>query len=202
MRAGLHFVTVFVLYGKNLDLNVVSRRLHDFNLVAYEELVLLLYICAITVGALYGAEVNVFIDVCVGIVHLTVFVGLAKIKARGKMSVSALGYLFAVPLKVSLILFARLKEIVDGLPVSTRNGGNVQGGLHAAFNLVAVDTRIQELGDVVHHAKVLGIENKGSALILVYGKVYAGTLLFHYRIFLAARVSAGTAVGVATCHIA
>ena len=55
MGAGLHFVAVLVLYGNNLNLDVVARRLHDFNLVAYEEFVLLLNIRFIAFGALYGA---------------------------------------------------------------------------------------------------------------------------------------------------
>ncbi len=101
------------------------------------------------------------------VVDLGLAVRLTIEKARGKLPVGAVGNLIQIPGHIFFIENRVFEIIVDGFPVGSSHGGHIESGLHATFDLEAVDAGIDEIRNMADHAEILGVENVGSPLVLI-----------------------------------
>ena len=128
-------------------------------------------------------------------------VRLSVEKSCGKLPVRTVRNLIPVPVHVFLIFFRIFQIIVDGFPIRSGHGCHIQCRLHSSLNLIAVDSRVQQIRNMFNHAKILGVKDVSSSLVFIYRQVLSRTGLFHDRIFPPARMGAGTLVGISSCKI-
>ena len=182
---------------QHLRLRIAAVRLHDLDALAHGKFVALLRLdAAVFRHAVYHSQIGVALPVGIAVVDLRRLVRPPIEKAGGKFPVGAGRDLLPVPVHMAFVQRLGLQAVVDGLPVGPGHRGHVKGRLHAAFDLEAVDPRFQKLRDMLDHAEILGIENKGAPLIFIDGQVLAGPRLLHHRVFPAAGMGAGPLVGV------
>ena len=125
-------------------------------------------------------------------------VRLSVEKSCGKLPVRTVRNLIPVPVHVFLIFFRIFQIIVDGFPIRSGHGCHIQCRLHSSLNLIAVDSRVQQIRNMFNHAKILGVKDVSSSLVFIYRQVLSRTGLFHDRIFPPARMGAGTLVGISS----
>ncbi len=104
--------------------------------------------------------------------------------------------LFLVPFHIGPVNLLAYKVSINRLPVSPRYRRNVKCRLHPSLDLKAVDTRLDKLGDIFNHTQVTGIKKIGSPFIFIYRQIFSRPLFFHHRIFPAAWMRTGAAVGI------
>ena len=71
----------------------------------------------------------------------------------------------------------------------------------SAFDFETVYTGFYKLGNMFNKAHITGIHDVSACIILLNGKIFAGTLFLHKGILIPARLGAGTAVGVTAGHV-
>ncbi len=128
---------------------------------------------------------------------LRVLSGLAVVEAGGIDPVGHMVHL--VP--PYLVHRTACGNVIDHMPVGTGNDGGIVGALGPALDLDAVNTGIHEIGKVVDHAHIPGIEDVSTLFVLVNGEVLPGPFFLHQGILVAAGLGTGTPVGVTAGHV-
>jgi len=90
---------------------------------------------------------------------------------------------------------------VDGVAVGGGDNGGVVGALGPALDFQGIQSGVHQLGHVVDHAHVPGVEDEGPARVLPDGEILAGALLLHQGVLVAAGLGAGAPVGVPPRHV-
>ena len=106
-----------------------------------------------------------------------------------------------IPVQILLVGFLRLEEIVNGPAVGSGHGSHIQRRLHPAFHLQAVNARLHQLRNMLHHAQILGIEQKSASLVLLHGQILPRSGLLHHRVFPAAGMGTGPLIGIPSREI-
>ena len=148
-----------------------------------------------------NSQIGISLFIRVVIVNLCLLRRFSIKKSRGKLAVCAAFDLFEIPWHIFLIFLRRLQIIVNRLTVSTRHRCHIKCGLHTSLNLKTVNSCFQKIRNMLNHTQIFGIENIGSALILIYREILTRTLLFNHRIFPPARMCTCPAVGIPSCKI-
>ena len=100
-----------------------------------------------------------------------------------------------------MVFFLGFQIIVDRLAIGSRNRRHIKGCLHTTFDLKTVDPRIDQFRDMLDHAKIFGIKDISSSLILIDRQILARPLFLYHRVFPAARMGTGTTVGISSGKI-
>ena len=90
---------------------------------------------------------------------------------------------------------------VDGVAIGPGHNARVVGAFGPPLDLQGVQTSPEQFRNVVDHAHITGIENIRAALVLPDGEIFAGALLLHQGVMVAAGLGARAAVGVSARHI-
>ena len=96
---------------------------------------------------------------------------------------------------------AALRRPVDGVAVGGGGHGGVIRALGPALDFQRVHPRLYQLGDVVDHAHIPAVEDKGLAVLLKHGEIFPGALLLHQSVLVAAGLGARPPGRVPPCHI-
>ena len=96
---------------------------------------------------------------------------------------------------------AALRHVVDGMAVSPGDDGGIIGGFGPALDLQAVHSGVHEVVQMVDHAHITGVHDVGTLFVLEHREVFAGALLLHQGVLVAAGLGAGAPVGVPAGHV-
>lgn len=103
MGCTVHTFSLLGVHSFHRDRYIGAVRLHDFYGIAHAEFVPLLDPAQRILYCLHNSQINIFVHVSVIIIDLRIFIRLAEIEPRRKLTIGALGDLCLVPVHIFLV---------------------------------------------------------------------------------------------------
>ena len=111
------------------------------------------------------------------------------------------GYFIQIVFAFLFIFCWIFKVIINSLTICFNNCTNIERCFHSAFDFQADNACINQIRNMVDHAKVFGVIDICSSFVFFNGHVFAGTCFFYQMVFPAARMGTSSLIGVTTAEV-